>query len=265
VPAIIRLVLRGLLVAAHLLLGLIVSLLIDVLAAVGPSRERIVQWWHRQLCRVLRVNIQVHGPLPKTPVMLVSNHVSWLDIPVLGALTTTRFVSKSEVADWPLIGRLARAAGTEFHRRGGGGQGTRRLVTRLTGHLDNGQSVTVFPEGTTTLGATTRRFQPRLFAAAIESNRSVVPVLLRYGPDPETATVTPYVGDDMFVPHLLRILQRPRIVVDVWFLDAVDSAGMDRTTLARQAQRAIDAQLVKCPPDLLPEREPALPRHRLPI
>ena len=263
--AIIRLTLRSLLVAAHLLLGLLISLLIDVLAALGPPRGRIVQWWHRQLCRCLRVKIHVHGTRPKSAVMLVSNHVSWLDIPVLGALVTTRFVSKSEVAAWPVIGRLARASGTEFHRRGGGANGTRRLITRLTGHLDNGQTITVFPEGTTTLGATTRRFQPRLFAAAVESGRSVVPVLLRYGPDPETATITPYVGDDMFVPHLLRMLQRPRIVVDVWFLDSLSSEGSDRTTLARQAQHAIDMQLAKSPPELLPEREPALPRHRLPI
>ena len=168
-----------------------------------------------------------------------------------------------EVADWPLIGRLARAGGTEFHRRGGGSQGTRKLIARRTGHLENGQSVTVFPEGTTTLGATTRRFQPRLFAAAIESRRPVVPVLLRYGPDPETATLAPYVGDDVFVPHLLRMLQRQRIVVDVWFLEPVPTVAADRSAVAKDAQRAIDERLALNPPELLPDRAPALPRHRL--
>ncbi len=246
-----------------MLLGALLSLVIDLLAAIGPSRERIVRWWHRQLCRCMRVELRVHGTAPKAPVMLVSNHVSWLDIPVLGALVATRFVSKSEVADWPLIGRLARAGGTEFHRRGGGSQGTRKLIARLTGHLENGQSVTVFPEGTTTLGATTRRFQPRLFAAAIESRRPVVPVLLRYGPDPETATLAPYVGDDVFVPHLLRMLQRPRIVVDVWFLEPVPTVAADRSAVAKDAQRAIDERLALNPPELLPDRAPALPRHRL--
>lgn len=260
---ILRLTLRGLLVAAHLLLGVVLSLFIDLIAAIGPSRERIVRWWHRQLCRCMRIEVRVHGLPPEPPMMLVSNHVSWMDIPVLGALVPTRFVSKSEVAAWPLIGRLARAGGTEFHRRGGGSQGTRKLIARLTGHLENGQSVTVFPEGTTTLGATTRRFQPRLFAAAVESRRPVMPVLLRYGPDPATATLAPYVGDDVFLPHLLRMLQCPRIVVDVWFLDPLPTEGTNRTAVAKDAQRAIDQRLATAPPRLLPDREPALPRHRL--
>ena len=121
----------------------------------------------------------------------------------------------------------------------------------------------MFPEGTTTLGATTRRFQPRLFAAAIESRRPVVPVLLRYGPDPETATLAPYVGDDVFVPHLLRMLQRQRIVVDVWFLEPVPTVAADRSAVAKDAQRAIDERLALNPPELLPDRAPALPRHRL--
>ena len=78
-----------------MLLGALLSLVIDLLAAIGPSRERIVRWWHRQLCRCMRVELRVHGTAPQAPVMLVSNHVSWLDIPVLGALVATRFVSKS--------------------------------------------------------------------------------------------------------------------------------------------------------------------------
>lgn len=257
---IIRLLLRGLGVIALILVGLLIAPAIGLIAAIGPSRLSICVCWNRVFCRVMGVDIRVHGTPPTQTSLQVSNHVSWLDIPVIGAVTQSRFVSKAEIADWPIIGRMARAAGTEFHHRGG--HGTRSLVNRLVGQLEMGQSVTLFPEGTTTLGTSTRRFQPRLFAAAIEAGAPVVPVLLRYGPDGATATDAPYVGDDVFLPHMLRLMQHPRIVVDVWFLPALSPADTTRNELARAAQHAIDQTLCAHAPELEPDRQPALPRHR---
>ena len=250
---------KALAVFLHILLGLLLGLYLAVSSLFGGRRAPIVRWWHQRLLRVMGVNVTVHGQLPTNSSFVVSNHVSWLDIPVIGAQCDAHFLSKAEVADWPLIGSLARIGGTEFHQRGGGG--ARRLTERLIRRLVANQLVVVFPEGTTTEGSAVRRFQPRLFATAIEAERSVTPLAVRYGPDADVGTDAPYIGDDVFFAHLWRLLKYPRVQVDLTVLPAIPAqevAELDRDTLAKRCHGAIGAAIAANPPDLKPVREPAV-------
>lgn len=172
--------LRALLLVVHLAWGLILATRL----AFGGSepRERLAQRWHRRLLAILGLRLRVEGLPLRDPHITVANHVSWLDIPVLGALEPTRFVGKSEIRDWPVAGWLATAAGTFFLRRGSGGTGP--LLDRLVPHLRARGSVVIFPEGTTTDGSEVRPFHARLFGAAVVARCPVQPVTIRYGVTP---------------------------------------------------------------------------------
>ncbi|MDE2148222.1 MAG: 1-acyl-sn-glycerol-3-phosphate acyltransferase [Gammaproteobacteria bacterium] len=202
------------------------------------SAARLSRWWLRRLLRILHLRLRILGtPLPG-PRLLVCNHVSWLDIPVIGAVELTRFVSKAEVRDWPLVGWLAYAPGTFYLKRGAGG--TRELVAALAAHLPHG-NVALFPEGTTSTGEHVLRFTPRLFAAAIEAGCPVQPVALRYGPAADGSRIAPFVGDDTLVSHLWRLLREPELEVELIFCAPLATAGAERAALAETARAAVAA------------------------
>lgn len=254
-----RQTLKALLVLLHIFIGLLCGLYLAISGLFGGRREPVVRWWHGRLLRAMDVTVTVRGQVPSDGGFVVSNHVSWLDIPVIGAHGDAHFLSKAEVAQWPLIGSLARIGGTEFHQRGGGG--ARRLTKRLIRRLLGNQTVVVFPEGTTTEGTAVRRFQPRLFAAALEAQSTVTPLALRYGPDPNVSTDAPYIGDDVFFAHLWRLLKYPEIRVELTVLPTVratELAEHDRDSLARHCHDAIAAHIAANPPKLNPVREPAV-------
>ena len=130
-------------------------------------------WYHRQVCRLLGVAIHQHGAVAQDrPVLLVSNHISWLDIPVLGALAPVSFVAKSEVSSWPFISWLAKLQSTLFVNRDqrlSAGATTREIMARLR----DGDHIVIFAEGTSSDGNSVLPFKTTLFAAA-------KPVALKY-------------------------------------------------------------------------------------
>lgn len=228
-------------------------------AFVAPHRplaRRAARWWLGRLNRVLRVETVVHGAPPALPALYVANHVSWLDIPVLGGLSSVHFLAKAEVARWPLIGPLATAGGTLYIQRG---QGQVRQRTRdIAAHLDAGRSILVFPEGTTTDGSTVRSFHSPLFAAATADGHRIQPVAIRYLDDQgRPHREVPFVGDDEFTGHLWRLLGSRHIRVDVHFLAPIPAADRDPRELAVTAQAAIQAVVAAADPAGVPVGVPA--------
>jgi lyso-ornithine lipid O-acyltransferase len=204
-----------------------------------PIRRR----WYRRALELSGVEVRCDGqPLPG-PALVVANHVSWLDIPVLGSVMDVRFLSKVEVARWPVIGLLARRNGTLFIHRGA--HHSERIVRDISDVLNQGHQVVIFPEATTTGGREVRRFHPRLFAAAVDTLTPVQPVALDYGRgDGDTPPVAAYFGGDWFVLHAWRILRKPRTVVHVHLPPALPVAeGTTRRQLADAARKAVVAAL----------------------
>lgn len=213
-----------------------------------PLVRRAARWWLARLTRVLRVEASVVGTPVRQPALYVSNHVSWLDIPVLGGLTGVHFLSKAEVGEWPLIGPLATAAGTLYIRRGHGQ--VRERARQIGEHIACGRPVLVFPEGTTTDGRDVRGFHAPLFSAACDGGHPVQPVAIRYldergGLHPWV----PFIGEDEFTGHLWRLLGAGPIRVEVHFLPAIGlpvhgAGSADHRELAARAHAAVRQVIV---------------------
>ncbi len=206
-----------------------------------PQRQRLTRWFLARLTAALPFRVSLHGRLPERPMLWVSNHVSWTDIPLLGCLVPLSFLSKAEVRSWPLAGWLAHRAGTLFIRRGAGDSGL--VKNQLLRHLQQRRSLLIFPEGTTTNGRGLRNFHSRLLASAVEAATPVQPVAIRYLRDGEIDPIAPFIGEDDLVSHLLRLLGSERSTVEIHLLPALESDGLSRTELTRRAQAAISAKL----------------------
>lgn len=201
----------------------------------GPEAQQKNQEWYRRVLACLNVRVSVIGRPVEAPCLVVCNHISWLDIMVLGSAVPVVFLSKAEVAQWPLISRLSRAGGTLFIERGGEGA-ARRSIEGIRKAFKRQQSVAVFPEGTTGKGHTVLPFHPRLFAAAIESGIHVQPVALRY-PHPEGVhPKVPYVDQQTLVASILGILGCPSIQAEVFIGPAINPDGLDRRHLTDRAR-----------------------------
>lgn len=227
---------RALLAMAGGLVAIVAIRLADRVGRPPRWTPRVVRWWHQRVCRALDLDIHVTGkPVPNA--LLVANHVSWLDVPVLGAQGEIGFLSKAEVRQWPVIGWMAAVAGTLFIARGG--NETARITTQIQEQIQAGRPVVVFPEGTTSDGTELLRFHPRLFAIGQESGTLVQPVALRYGPPAAPDPIAPFIGDESLAAHLGRVLRHTGLSVTVHFLPPIETDQVDRRQVAERARTAI--------------------------
>ncbi|HEY9193013.1 MAG TPA: lysophospholipid acyltransferase family protein [Methyloversatilis sp.] len=206
------------------------------------TRRKIRARWSRQLLRMLGIELQAGGPLPRPGQLLVSNHISWVDVFVINAISPLGFVCKDEVRSWPVLGWLVARNDTVFIRRSSrssAGEVRRQLV----GSLACGRSVMVFPEGTTTDGRSMLPFRAALFQAAIDAGRPVKPVRLSYlAHTGELSDATTFIGDTTFWQSVCRIARAPRTVARVELLPAVPTGGQTRRDLAQTAHVRISGQ-----------------------
>lgn len=235
-------VFRGIRVAIHTLVGLILAVLVGLDPTRRLDAQRLSRWWSQHLLSMLGIRLQVHGAPVAGGVLTVANHVSWLDIFALAASQPTRFVAKSEIRDWPVAGWLANAIGTFYIRRGKGG--ARPLLEKLTPWLAGGGRVVVFPEGTTTDGIDVLPFHPRLFGAALSAGCTVQPAALRYSADARGRHLAPFVGDDNLVSHLMGLLGAKHLQIDLHYLAPIAArSDATRDELASQAHHAVRQSL----------------------
>src|SRR5690606_24593434 len=129
-------------------------------------RNRLPRYWHRFALRMIGVRVHVHGETEtRRPLMIAANHASWLDILVMASVVDATFVAKAEVRDWPVFGHLARLQRSIFIRREERRQ-TREQADEMASRLNAGETVVLFPEGTTTDGNRLGEMKSALFAAA---------------------------------------------------------------------------------------------------
>ena len=225
----------------HLALGLLLAFF--VLRRCGGRRDgAIVSWWLGRMARLFGVSMSVHGKAAQGPLLHVSNHVSWLDICVIGGLVRGHFLSKIEVRHWPVVGWLAARAGTLFISRGGL-RASEQAVERIAFELRRGAKVVVFPEATTSDGKTVKRFHPRLFASAHLAKAAIQPLSLSYPAAGAGESLAPFIGDANLVQHAWAILGEKHTPVEVRFLPLVSSEGRDRRALAEVTRQAIASSI----------------------
>ena len=246
----IRRVYRLVAFLVHIVLGVVITLI--RLRGVGmkppsPRQQQIVSWWLRRVGEILGLRIHTHGSRPDITVLGVSNHISWLDIMVLASVLPASFVSKAEVRDWPIIGWLAARSGTLFIERGGKNAAT-QATEQVTWYLVRGQSVMIFPEGTTSDGHGVRRFHPRLFGAAIHANTPIQPVAIRYPHPTGVNPLVPFLDDETIAKSSWRILGEKSTEVEVSFRQMLPVKHADRTALAKKAHTVIEKAVLQQSP-----------------
>jgi 1-acyl-sn-glycerol-3-phosphate acyltransferase len=207
----------------------------------AATRHARIQWWSAKLLRVMGIALEVQGTTPHAGAkLLVANHVSWLDIAALHAvLPEARFVSKADVKHWPLVGTLVAGAGTLFIERESK-RDALRVVHQMADALKAGDSVAVFPEGTTGDGRTLLPFHANLLQPAVSTGVPVQPVLLRFfDPAHEVSPIAEFLGDTTLAQSLWRMVCARGLGVEVRVLSAQATAHADRRALAAHLRETI--------------------------
>jgi len=226
-------------VGVHVLRGLATT--VGVFPFAGEARRRtLIRRWSAKLLRIVGIHARVDGSLEAAGgnVLIVANHVSWLDIFVVNAHCPARFVAKSELSSWPLAGRLMRAAGTIFiarERR----HDTRRVNDHAAKALAAGGVVAVFPEGTTTDGSVLLKFHASLLQPIVDSRGRVQPVAIRYVDPTGARSDAPVYGDETIAASFWRVCGQRRLIVDVAVPEPIAAHGAHRRELAREAEAVI--------------------------
>ncbi len=226
----------------HLTYGFAVALVFPQLNQ-GLRRQILRRW----SCRLLRIlNVEVIFELMDMPRsgIVVTNHISWLDVFVLNAMTPMRFVAKSEVRRWPLFGWLCARAQTLFIERGRARDAARinKQVGRL---LNEGESLVVFPEGTTTDGREVRAFHASLLQPAIDARAPVYPIAIRYHDEHGMRSMAAaYIDDVSFIASLWNILSCKCLRVHLVATPSIDATDSDRRTVAHKARQQIHEALL---------------------
>jgi 1-acyl-sn-glycerol-3-phosphate acyltransferase len=208
-----------------------------------PNRDLRVQIWACTVLKRLGVELTIAGtPARVGPMLLVSNHISWLDIVVLHAVCHCRFVSKADVKRWPLIGTLATGGGTLYVERESR-RDAMRIVHRMAEALRDGDILAVFPEGTTSDGASVLSFHSNLIQAAIWAGAPVQPVALQFvhGQSGTPRRDVTYMGDESLVGSIWRTLVARDLRAEVVFGTPQCAGGRDRRAWARELRSAITA------------------------
>lgn len=231
--------------APHVLHGLwIVRRRFDLLTA--SERHGLIQWWSVKTLRILGIQLVSEGDATALPAghLLVANHVSWLDIAAVHAvLPQARFVSKSDVKHWPLVGALVEGAGTLFIERSNK-RDALRVVHQTAAALQAGDCVAVFPEGTTGAGPELLPFHANLLQAAVSVQAPVLPLVLRWHePHERFSTAARFIGDTTLVQSLWRIASAQGLGIAVQVLPSVMTAGQERRALGAALRDAISARL----------------------
>lgn len=212
----------------------------------SAQRQRAVQDWSRRLLVLMGVGLSWRGTPPATgPLLVVANHISWLDIMVLNAAAPARFVSKADVKHWPLLGALISGSGTLFIERENR-RDAMRVVHHMADALRQGDVVAVFPEGTTGTGQGVLPFHANLLQAAVSAPAPVQPVGLAYV-DARTglrSEVPVYMGDTSLVASLWRTLSASGLQAVVSYGAVQQPVGQDRRSWALALQVAVAALLV---------------------
>ena len=203
---------------------------------------RITRFWHQQICRAFNIDVKVYGQRPEASMLIVANHISWFDITAIGTTISARYLSKYEVVGWPVIGWLAKKAGTLFIKRGTKRSASQSL-DQMTDALSLGDHVVLFPEGTTTDGSKVRKFHARLFQSAIDSQSKVQPIAILYPHEKGTHPKAPFINDITIYESAIGMLGEPHMTVEIHFLDTIESKNKSRDELAKECETLIQNKL----------------------
>lgn len=213
---------------------------LPLLAVPLPGRSRIQRIYCRWMLRCLGVRITLSGgPIRNLRgVLVVSGHVSWVDVFIIGSVLPGSFVARADLIEWPALGFVARLLKVIPIER----SSLRRLpdvVRTIADRLSAGQTVVAFPEGTTWCGLAYGRFRPAMFQGAVDAGRPVQPLRLTYHHrDGQPSTIPAFIGDDSLLASVRRVITARLTVCHVQ-VQSLQLPGDDRRHLAARCEGAV--------------------------
>ena len=207
-------------------------------------RMRYVGFFSGRLLAALGLTVRASGEMGVGSTLLVSNHVSWLDILAINSVRPVRFVSKADVRHWPVVGWIVTCAGTLFIDRGSRSDAM-RVVHQVAAALQAGSQIAIFPEGTTSDGRGVLPFHGSLLQSAVATGVTTQPIVMRYSDDQETFSASAaYIGDTTMAQSIWAVAQAQRLMVHVNFLPAIHGPHPDRRALAEHLRGGIERALI---------------------
>ena len=230
---------KPLLLILHVLSALIQLLFFLFLSP--KIRAHLIQAWSRQLIKILKIKVVIQGDQTlinsQEGYLVVSNHISWIDIHVINTMKPVVFVAKSDVANWPIFGWIAKMIGTIFVKREKLSD-LKRVIQEIKSQLQSQQPVCIFPEGTSSDGRQLLEFRSNLFEAVAHSEIKILPIALSYQENQKFSDRTAFIGDMGLIDSIKLIMQSDQIVAHIEVC-APQLAQDSRQKTADHARQAI--------------------------
>lgn len=212
-----------------------------------PPRDKLppyVQTFCRKMAGSFGVEVIEVETVPKVHALWVSNHVSWMDIPVVGTVSRAFFLSKAEIGEWPVFGALVKASGNLFIKRGSGDSNA--VIDQMTDFLKAGHSVSIFPEAGTTNGKRIKRIHGKLLKAAINAGVPIQPIVICYvNKDGTLNEEVPYYGKQTMKESINKVLDSHNVKAHVLPLEAIETDGLTPLELGRILQANMEKGLAE--------------------
>ena len=222
----------------HILL--VVPLCLLIFISTKNQQERIIRFWCKRLLSIFEISVEVTGLesnlVNQKKYLMVANHISWMDIIVIQSIKPCIFVAKSDVASWPLFGWVAQMTGTIFIKREKISD-IKKALKKMKRRLIK-RSVCIFPEGTSTNGRYLLPFKSNLFQSSIDTQKSILPLCLRYEQKNIYTDKTAFVDDMSLLGSIIKIKQEKDIRVVVEILQPI-RPRYNRKELASYTQEII--------------------------
>ncbi len=204
------------------------------------QQARAVEVWARGMLAIIGIEVRVKGHPAQGPVLMAANHISWLDILVMHAACHCRFVAKSEIKHWPLLGAMTAGGGSLFIERSSN-RDALRVVHQMAEALQQGDVLAVFPEGGTGDGVTLLPFHANLLQAAISAEVPIQPVALQFmdAHTQERSLAPCYHDHDTLISSLWRTLCAPPLLAQVRYGDKQHADGRNRREWAQSLQTSV--------------------------
>lgn len=213
----------------------------------NPPRDKLpkyIQIFCTKLAGSFGVKVVQVEPVPQTHGLWVSNHVSWLDIPVIGSVAPVFFLSKAEIGEWFVFGKLAKAGGTLFIKRGSGDTGS--VTDQISDFLKDGASVVFFPEATTTDGKQIKKIYGKLLKSAMDTKLPICPMVVAYvDKDGKLSDDATYTGNRTMADSLKQVIDNGNITAYVLPLEPIEVGDKTQKELTAELQLAMEQGLAK--------------------
>ena len=232
------------LVLTHIFLGLVSIIFFPIIDR--KSKKILIKSWSLLLLRIFKINLILNKNLKeiltKKNYLIVSNHISWLDIFIINAAYPVAFVAKHSISKWPILSWLVKASETIFIDR-------KRIIKikettkEVENFLQNKGSICIFPEGTSTDGSQLLNFKSTLLQTTIKKNISVLPIAIQYFHNQNYCSAPGYYGDLTLLDSIRNLIKFDNIEAKLTILTEINSIS-NRKVLANEAYVKISKVII---------------------